>query len=282
MLCRPPSPPSGTRLQDDKRDSPGDVLIPLARRLDEGRIWSASGLQREGPARLTRNGRGHDTRSLDPSCASRDHQCEGGDGDGDETRPEHERDSNRSGAGTYTSSLRVRTASTTTAATASGVADSGAGLRPSVIRVWTKPGRTTGVGEAGGRGASPRLPGSTGGSRPQPDDRQRGQQRTAHLTRQVLVRRRPAAADLPAHEALVHKPRSPSFPSAHAAVAAAFTTALARRIGPAGVGVAPVAGAVAYSRVRTRAHWPTDVAVGVVEGVLVGEAVHRAMTRHRP
>jgi hypothetical protein len=64
----------------------------------------------------------------------------------------------------------------------------------------------------------------------------------AHLTRQVLVRRRPAAADLPAHEALVHKPRSPSFPSAHAAVAAAFTTALARRIGPAGLGVAPVAG----------------------------------------
>jgi membrane-associated phospholipid phosphatase len=62
------------------------------------------------------------------------------------------------------------------------------------------------------------------------------------ITRRVLVRRRPAAADLPAHEALVHKPRSPSFPSAHAAVAAAFTTALACRIGPAGLGVAPVPG----------------------------------------
>jgi len=45
--------------------------------------------------------------------------------------------------------------------------------------------------------------------------------------------------------------------------------------------MAPAA-AVAYSRVRTRAHWPTDVAVGVAEGVFVGEVVHRAMTRNRP
>src|SRR6185437_9091297 len=59
MLCRPPSPPSGTRpFQGDKRESPGDVLVPLARRLDERRIWPASGLQREGPGRLTRNRRG--------------------------------------------------------------------------------------------------------------------------------------------------------------------------------------------------------------------------------
>ena len=104
----------------------------------------------------------------------------------------------------------------------------------------------------------------------------------ANLTRRLLVRRRPAARDLPAHKALAHKPTSPSFPSAHAAVAAAFTTALARRTGPAGLAAAPLAAAVAYSRVRTRAHWPTDVAVGVAEGVFVGEVVHRAMTRNRP
>jgi len=104
----------------------------------------------------------------------------------------------------------------------------------------------------------------------------------ANLTRRVLVRRRPAARDLPAYEALAHKPTSPSFPSAHAAVAAAFTTALTRRIGSAGLAAAPLAAAVAYSRVRTRAHWPSDVAVGIAEGVLVGEVVHRAMTRYRP
>jgi len=54
----------------------------------------------------------------------------------------------------HTNSLRVRTASTTTAATASGVVDSGAGLRPSVIRVWTKPGRTTVTCTPTGRSAS--------------------------------------------------------------------------------------------------------------------------------
>lgn len=103
-----------------------------------------------------------------------------------------------------------------------------------------------------------------------------------HLTGRVLVRRRPAASDLPAHEALTHKPTSPSFPSAHAAVAAAFTTALARRTAVAGLAVAPLAGIVAYSRVRTRAHWPTDVAVGVAQGAIVGEVVHHVMSRYRP
>ena len=56
--------------------------------------------------------------------------------------------------GAHTSSLRVRTASTTTAATASGVVDSGAGFRPSVIRVCTNPGRTTVTCTPTGRSAS--------------------------------------------------------------------------------------------------------------------------------
>jgi membrane-associated phospholipid phosphatase len=103
----------------------------------------------------------------------------------------------------------------------------------------------------------------------------------AHLTGHVLVRQRPAAADLPAYEALTHKPTSPSFPSAHAAVAAAFTTALARRTGPAGLAVVPLAAVVAYSRVRTRAHWPTDVAAGLGGGIVVGELVHRIMSRQQ-
>jgi membrane-associated phospholipid phosphatase len=104
----------------------------------------------------------------------------------------------------------------------------------------------------------------------------------AHVIGRVLVRERPAASHLPAYEALIHKPSSSSFPSAHAAVAAAFTTALARRAGVAGLAMAPLAGVIAYSRVRTRAHWPTDVAVGLGQGVLVGEAVHRVMSRQRP
>jgi membrane-associated phospholipid phosphatase len=38
---------------------------------------------------------------------------------------------------------------------------------------------------------------------------------------------------------------------------------------------------VGYSRIRIRirirAHWPTDVAFGVLLGVLVGEAAHRLL-----
>jgi len=49
-------------------------------------------LQREGPGRLTRNGRGHDTRSLCPWSGGRDHQCEGRHGGGDETHPRARRD----------------------------------------------------------------------------------------------------------------------------------------------------------------------------------------------
>jgi membrane-associated phospholipid phosphatase len=104
----------------------------------------------------------------------------------------------------------------------------------------------------------------------------------AHLIHHVLVRQRPAASHLPAHEALRHKPTSPSFPSAHAAVAAAFATALVRRVGVLGLAAVPLAGVVAYSRVRTRAHWPTDVIAGIGQGMIVGEGVHRVMSRGQP
>jgi membrane-associated phospholipid phosphatase len=100
----------------------------------------------------------------------------------------------------------------------------------------------------------------------------------AHSIGHVLVRQRPAASRLPAYEAMTHKATSASFPSAHAAVAAAFTTALTRRIGAAGLVTVPVAGVVAYSRVRMRAHWPSDVVVGIGQGVVVGEVVHRLMS----
>ncbi len=62
--------------------------------------------------------------------------------------------STRNGAGAHTSSRRLRTASTTTAATLSGVVERGAGVRPSVMRVCTKPGRTTVTPTPVGRSAS--------------------------------------------------------------------------------------------------------------------------------
>ncbi|HWR46722.1 MAG TPA: phosphatase PAP2 family protein [Pseudonocardiaceae bacterium] len=90
-----------------------------------------------------------------------------------------------------------------------------------------------------------------------------------------LPRRDPAAGHLPAYQALVHKPTSPSFPSAHAATAAAFTTAIACESPIAGLVVAPMAVAVAHFRLRTRAHRRSDVVAGALWGIAVGVA-----TRH--
>jgi membrane-associated phospholipid phosphatase len=102
---------------------------------------------------------------------------------------------------------------------------------------------------------------------------------TTHAIGRLVRRRRPSAADLPAYQALLHKPTSWSFPSAHTAIGAAFTTAVMARQPGWGLGLTPIAVAVAYSRIRTRAHWPTDVAAGALWGVSIGAAVHKA-SRH--
>jgi membrane-associated phospholipid phosphatase len=104
---------------------------------------------------------------------------------------------------------------------------------------------------------------------------------SSHVIGSGLPRRRPAADHLSAYQALVHKPTSSSFPSSHAATAAAFTTAVAWESPTAGLVVAPVAVAVAHSRLRTRAHWPSDVVAGALWGVAVGVATRRLL-RYRP
>lgn len=83
----------------------------------------------------------------------------------------------------------------------------------------------------------------------------------------LFPRRRPAAELLPEHRRLAKRPTSSSFPSGHAASAAAFTTALAMEHRGMGRLAAPLAGAVAYSRVHTGVHWPTDVLAGAAIGV---------------
>jgi membrane-associated phospholipid phosphatase len=100
---------------------------------------------------------------------------------------------------------------------------------------------------------------------------------TSHLIGRWLPRRRPPAVHLAAYQALVHKPTSSSFPSAHAAAAMAFTTAIACESPAVGLMVAPVAMAVAHSRLRTRAHWPSDVVAGALWGVALGVATRRLL-----
>jgi membrane-associated phospholipid phosphatase len=100
---------------------------------------------------------------------------------------------------------------------------------------------------------------------------------SSHLIGWWLPRQRPAADHLPAYQALVHKPTSSSFPSSHAATAAAFTTAITWESPADGLVVAPVAIAVAHSRLRTRAHWPSDVVAGALWGTAVGVATRRLL-----
>ncbi|MEU3270393.1 phosphatase PAP2 family protein [Saccharomonospora sp. NPDC006951] len=91
----------------------------------------------------------------------------------------------------------------------------------------------------------------------------------------LFPRRRPAAEIVPEARRLVKRPTSSSFPSGHAASAAAFVTAVTMESPAAGAAVLPLAAAVAYSRVHTGVHWPSDVGAGALIGVAVGLA-----TRH--
>jgi diacylglycerol kinase family enzyme/membrane-associated phospholipid phosphatase len=91
----------------------------------------------------------------------------------------------------------------------------------------------------------------------------------------LLPRRRPAAAELPAYQTIPNPPTSSSFPSGHSASAAAFATAVALESPRTGLVLAPVAAAVAYSRVHVGVHWASDVAAGAAIGTGVALATQR-------
>jgi len=75
------------------------------------------------------------------------------------------------------------------------------------------------------------------------------------------------------------------MPSSHTATAAAYATAASLQH-PLGALLAGPAAIVAWSRMRTRRHFPTDVIVGCLLGVVVGLAVglvfRRAFTNNDP
>ncbi|MDQ3154904.1 MAG: phosphatase PAP2 family protein [Actinomycetota bacterium] len=95
------------------------------------------------------------------------------------------------------------------------------------------------------------------------------------LAKPFLPRRRPAYEDVPARRTIPNPPASSSFPSGHSASAAAFTTAVALEAPLVGAVLAPVAAAVAYSRVHTGVHWPSDVVAGLVLGSGIALATRR-------
>ncbi len=81
----------------------------------------------------------------------------------------------------------------------------------------------------------------------------------------LLVRRpRPFGRARPA---LIRVPRSSSFPSGHSAAAFAFATGACVELPVLAPVLIPLAGAVAYSRVHTGVHYPSDVVAGIGIGI---------------
>lgn len=86
------------------------------------------------------------------------------------------------------------------------------------------------------------------------------------VAKQLFDRGRPDLAEHPVVRRLRREPVSSSFPSGHSASAAAFATAVAMESPLLGAAVAPLAAAVAYSRVHVGVHYPGDVLAGTAIG----------------
>ncbi|MYS53991.1 phosphatase PAP2 family protein, partial [Streptomyces sp. SID6013] len=93
------------------------------------------------------------------------------------------------------------------------------------------------------------------------------------LGKRSVRRPRPVLDPVPLVRQLKRQPITTSFPSGHAASAAAFATGVALESPAWGAAVAPVAAAVALSRVYTGVHFPSDVLAGAALGAGAAFAV---------
>ncbi|MGE5746970.1 MAG: phosphatase PAP2 family protein [Solirubrobacterales bacterium] len=79
----------------------------------------------------------------------------------------------------------------------------------------------------------------------------------------------------------VRMPKTRSFPSGHAASGFAFATGVASEAPVAGNLLTALAALVAYSRVHTGVHYPSDVVAGAVIGAALSPIAMAATERHR-
>jgi undecaprenyl-diphosphatase len=89
---------------------------------------------------------------------------------------------------------------------------------------------------------------------------------TANIIGKGLASRERPDADVPAARRLPHAPWTSSFPSGHAASAAAFATGAAMEMPELTAGASVLALAVGASRVVTGVHYPSDVLAGFAIG----------------
>ncbi|MGB6058355.1 MAG: phosphatase PAP2 family protein [Microthrixaceae bacterium] len=80
----------------------------------------------------------------------------------------------------------------------------------------------------------------------------------------------------------VRRPKSSSFPSGHTASAAAFATAVAMEAPAISVPVWPIAAGVAYSRITTGVHYPSDVLAGAAIGMSAAAVTTKIWPRTDP
>jgi undecaprenyl-diphosphatase len=96
----------------------------------------------------------------------------------------------------------------------------------------------------------------------------------------LVHRRRPdraaARVPLPRH---VRMPSSTAFPSGHSAAAFAFATGVGRLLPAAGFPLRAVAALVAYSRVHTGVHYPSDVLAGALLGASLSQVTAHLLER---
>jgi len=96
----------------------------------------------------------------------------------------------------------------------------------------------------------------------------------------LSARTRPDRTNVP-RERWVDMPESTSFPSGHSASAAAFASAVGDVIPAARIPLRAAASLVAFTRVYTGVHYPSDVVVGATAGALLGRLTALAARRIR-